>query len=406
MKKLVFLLIVIHCILSFSPKFTSGVYAMVDAGVVLVLAGCFLFNSIRTPYASRIFPYFIGFFLLLLLYYIIGYSSSTIGRACFPLPKFLFSVFITMYCCENMNVKEMKGIVAAIVIIAFVNVLYNAIFCTQYPYASTEAVTDFDFRSLNVGGTKFSHFSLSFFILSFCGVLEAKHRLLRIVFLLLTLLSAYYVIQCGQRMTIILFLFMVTILLVISKITTRRIMVLVLTIIATVVVLGHSDFVLEKMYSLTDSERVMQRLNSLSETSIYGVDNDSFSGRIYYYKMSLETLFGGLGNFFFGVGYHEAELENKFLIGIGGHSQILDILAMYGIVGGVLVYMILRYTYNYLSYLINNEHYRRQFSIIFIIFISLSLLKYTFDDHNSLLLFFALPLLYKIFDNPQLKPSK
>lgn len=402
MKKFIFILIVLHCILAFSPMYASGIYKIVDVGILVVL-GLLFFKKIKNTYASKITPVFICFFLLITIYVMFGVSSTSFFRACLSLPSFLFSIFITMYCYENMESKELRWLLAIIIFIAFSNILYNSIFCTLNPFAASEARNDFGLREMNIGSTKFSHFALSFFILTLCGFLEYEKKWLRILFIALAILSAYYIIYCGQRMTVVLFLLISTLIFIISKFSKNIRLYIVIVGILAIIVSNNLNSILSGLSANIESERLLYRINSLNETSIYGIDDDSFSGRVYYYKMSLQTFFSGVWNFLFGVGYHEADIFHKSSIGIGGHSQIIDILAMYGVLGAMMIFYILQKTYQYIIHILKDKHHKLLISLSFLIFFTMSLFKYTFDDDNSMLLFFALPLLLRQIENSNIE---
>ena len=93
------------------------------------------------------------------------------------------------------------------------------------------------------------------------------------------------------------------------------------------------------VFKYTGYNRFTDRLNEIGMLIFKGdglVKEFSGSARIRLYLVSLDTWRSSVKHFFFGVGYPDLNIRDNFSL-VGGHSDFIDSLAKYGIVGEVLL---------------------------------------------------------------------
>ena len=130
------------------------------------------------------------------------------------------------------------------------------------------------------------------------------------------------------------------------------------------------------------------------------LDNSSLAGRFLLGMTSLKTFFSGITSFIWGIGDNimikeQYEFYDLLSLGIGNHSQFLDTLAKYGIIGGVIFVNIVKG----MSIWLKKIAIRRQFShyiglFVFVFFFQSVLNNSLFPD-LFIIIFILFPLLLK-----------
>ncbi len=177
--------------------------------------------------------------------------------------------------------------------------------------------------------------------------LNVKRFAPRIIALSLLVLSLYLNIAVLQRGTVVLMTFAELGLILLFLIKRKSIVISLSVIIAPFVLIAFlSDnmiYIFDWLAQVVPSERLAVRFNQISMALTYESlesAGGSLSARNSLMGISWNTFTSSFGHFLFGAGEHAG--DNTI---IGHHSFILDTLASYGIIGGVLLFVYFRKQY-------------------------------------------------------------
>lgn len=402
MKKFILVLIVIHCLIAFTPYMSGVNFAFLDFGIMIFTMIHFI-GIIKNKYLNTIGIPALLLILLMIFYSIIGRSSSSVGSIIFVPMAFMYPFFLTMYCMQELNFREKKSLVMIVLMICLVNILYNSYAITLNPLLASDYFLDKEFSAkMNIGGTDYSHFALFLTLVSLCAYNDCKKKNIKYLMILLMVISIYYIVACGMRATVVIFLIVSFPLIAVASNVNRSFIFYGILLLATIVLIIDYNSILRFLISLFDSERLSSRFESLLETNT--INDDSFSGRVYYYRLSIETFFSSFDRFLFGVGAHPLrELDVRTIGMVGGHSQIFDLLAQYGVLGFLIMILLFSSIAKYFFSLACNKIVLRQYKILFVVLILFSCFKYSFNAHVSLLIFFILPMANDIWSKNNIR---
>lgn len=372
--------------------------------VALWLVLALLFTGDKTKFKSLLLVYFLLLTFLLVGYKNIGYSSAQWGtvftQICFYSTFLLFFLYRKHLLCLN------DKLFAVIVVCIILNLISNIYIGNIYEDISS-MMYDETYREnmegkLNVGGTPFNTFMLLVYFICVFMFLNDRRKKVRLIMLLVASLDVYYLLFYGHRGSIVTTLVFFTILFPIFRLSTvsktKKYISLILLLIIGLFVYIFYDDILNWVISIS-SDRLAYRFEDLKSSTKSGISEDSFSGRLGLALMSLGTFFRSVISIFFGIGDHRWEdvgWNAIKTIGIGGHSQICDTLARYGLLGATLIYGLFASFYRELKKMTGSPYIQKQVKIIFIFFIFLSLTKETFlpDIGFVILVFFPCAIMF------------
>ena len=412
----IFVLTCIYGLIVLTPISAEIVPQIVlPAFVVLWLVLALLFTSDKTKYKSSLLIRFLLLTLLLVGYKYTGFSSAQWGivfiQICFYSTFLLF--FLYKKYLLNFNNKLFAIIIICIVLNLISNIyignIYEDISSMMYDETYRESMEG----KLNVGGTPFNTFMLLVYFICILLFLNDRRRKVRIIILLVALLDVYYLMFYGHRGSIVTTLVIFTILFPIFRLstvskTTKILSLFFIVIIALFAYIFYDDIL--NWIIANSSERLAYRFEDLKSSSKSGLTEDSFSGRLSLALMSLGTFFRSITSLFFGIGDHRWEdfgWNAIKSIGIGGHSQICDTLARYGLLGTTLIYGLFSSFYRELKKMTGSTYVQKQVKFIFIFFIFLSITKETFlpDIGFVILVFFPCAIMF-LQEKPRSKKIK
>ena len=210
--------------------------------------------------------------------------------------------------------------------------------------------------------------------ISLIVVLHVKSFLPRIIAIVGLLLSLILNLFILQRATNVIFT-IAEIGLILVFLFKRKSIIIALSI----VMIGFALFALSSnsivavfdwLAAISPSERLSERFNDIS-MSIAFQDIESTSGsfarRHELAMISWDTFTSSIGSFLFGVGEHTS--NNNI---IGNHNFFIDILAQYGIIGGILVFIYFKKQYQlFISYCDQNKNWTlfMQCTIVFVFYV-------------------------------------
>ena len=363
------LFFLIFIVLGLSMPILSIDTPMVFIAIVLLI----LFNFKKVK--KRLFFLCLLWSIYSLMLYFLNFSNSTIGNIFDDICFFLIPLVLILYKGSNSKI-----IILSIDIILVLNFIYNSIILIALPgILDTMNYIDLDYDKLNFSGTSFVMHASIYAVIKLYDFSNLNKK--NIVFISIALI---YVFLSGKATFVILSsLVLLHVILKSFKIKPWKSLMII------------SMFIL--LFSLfKDKIPINDRLlNRIEATSQLDTDSEYFE-RFNLINLSFQTF---LKNPLVGVGYDKEDINGDiniaYKIGIGMHSELVDFLPRYGLIGVLFLLLFIK--------LIKKQIMFTNYKYIFSLFLMLSIFSNTFTITSSILLFIYFPLLnhekVKFFNN-------
>lgn len=396
------LLLLLYATIAFTPIIKNSLLLMILGVSFLPFV---LSHSVSINYRKHqlIVLYVLLYLIICLLYRITGVSSIPLGQFVYHL-SFFWLILVMLILPHILSHKQMKWVFWSVVLVVSLNILDNIRLCIAYPDLFFLVSRDKDDlgMNLNIGGSKFYNAVFFFFTICFFGMLNCNDKKYKYALLCSVVLSLIFIFGFCLKAAVLIFAGFSAFLLYFSKRakSPKRFILLLLlpSLSAFVIVSTFSDQIIELISNFFSSERLSQRLIALiasdeSETSTLEVREN-------LWLMSVNTWLDNFSNFIFGIGDHRANWDagqTAAQTGIGQHSDFLDSLARYGLIGLLLLVSIFVYSFKYILSFFDNE-YKLQLQVIFLLFVLFGFSKGVFQSDIGFVLFVLLPLLGNIIN--------
>lgn len=333
----------------------------------------------------------------ILMYRLVGISSAAWGNY-YKQIFFFFFIFVGQFYINFMGKDYCERLLNVVFLVSMFNIVQNIYLLCLYPNASVELNYSSLYNETNIGGTMFS-----FYTVLMAGLIlmifknKSKTKLICIIAFFL---CAVYIFLAARATAII--MLSITIFLygyfrfMSKRVKMERILYFISMLLLCFLGWKFAPLVLEFISNRVDNARITDRLMAVANLLAGNLTQDDIAlvGRIDLYFLSVSTFLENIKNFIFGVGYHTTENLTSswyYSIGVGGHSEFLDLAARYGLIGIILIANILRLFYKSITKHKNfNCYYVAK--VIFMIFIFYSFVNNSFDPSIGMLLFLALPI--------------
>lgn len=394
-------LLFLSVVFAFTPILRSGMLLLLtELGLMTVVLSHSMSKNYRCNGSLVLAVYL--YLLMCIVYRLLGISSIAPGALAIHL--FFFISILIMLQLPNLTTERQNNRMAIIMIIVILfNVLDNIRLCLTYPELYVLVNRDMESvgENLNIGGSKFYNALFFFFTICFFFFMNSRNKRNRIIMLVGVLLTAAFILAFCLKASVIVFTFLSAFLLFFAKKAKNTKSFILRIFIPAMIAYGlvsiFSDLIIELITNTFSSDRLAQRLILL-------IDSDSpdatrgaatVEARENLWLMSINTWTDNIVNFIFGIGDHRADWaagQTAAETGIGQHSDFLDSLARYGLLGSLIILQILILSFKYLlSYF--EEKYRLQVLVIIILFVLFGFTKAVFQVDIGILLFVFLPLM-------------
>lgn len=363
-----------------------------------------LFNKVSVWWMIYLFMY--------VIMVIIGFSSTNINFVVSNFPKYLIPA-IGYFVIKNYNRKEKIVILLCFFVIYLANLVYNIFLGFQFPYifeeqASTEASIDFSVL-MNIANTFFVEICFLLIGVLVMTMLVIKDKRWGSLCLLLVLPMAYYMLFQNTRGTAILLLMVELVGMFLaffepSRQANRRAYYIFSTVslllVAVIVFIPLMSWLMEYL----QSDRLADRLNDLvdfkqSGGNLNNVEEGSFTERILLAQTSLNTFLSSPVNILIGIGDHSQAFGGDLIkSGIGNHSEFIDVLARFGLVGAIVFWNITRKYYQMLKSLSSKREILKYVDVLFWIIIISGILNLLFVPTMLFFMYLVFPLFIVLVD--------
>lgn len=338
------------------------------------------------------------------LYKIIGYSTASFG-SCVSYFSLFMSIIFGWYISVFASHKQKIFVLVCYTAIILLNVIVN-IYLIQVVFEGVDIEKLQESASLegvaNYGGSSFAAYaffaSLCFLILTY----YSRNFYHTIISFVPFCVCIYYVIFCSMRGTTAVLFIAAFILLTTnrylqnSKISPRNINTFIFFFCFILFIFKDSLFQL--LIDYAPNERLAVRFEDVMSTSSNGVSEESFTGRGALFKIAFNSWLQNPITFLFGIG--EPLLgsdDNKYLVaGISGHSDMVDQLAKYGLLGSILFLRCLYLGYKYLRRMYVSTKCENLVKYVILCFFIYGTIKIMYHDDCFIVVFILFPLVLDI----------
>ena len=363
--------------------------------VVVVLWGYMIINNstLTKRIKSSLYLPVTIYIILIFTYRFLGISDAAWGNYLNQL-GFLSCILFMPFIRKGQSTRKwFLWIIWAVIVFNVVDNIFLSYLYPQINYARFYVDEEF-LSSINAGGPSFYFLTLFVFNICFFSLLNSNSKRLRLPILICCILSAVYILGfCYKGITVIFFILSVVLIYYakrsksISQFITITISVLLFTIV--IVLLFSEDWV-AFIKAVSPHERLTARLVGLVDSNDIEAGSHSATSRTSLYLLSIKTWLSEITNFIYGIGDHRT-LFGAASTGISQHSDLLDILPIYGLIGLTFIWIIFKNAFKIILSYFDNE-YRIQVSTIFLLFILYGLVEKLFHPMAGAVMFLLLPL--------------
>lgn len=331
------------------------------------------------------------YFLIIVFYKIVGISTAWWDIAAGYFGWLLCAIVssIAVFTLSNKKILIIKWL---IYIVSLIVLIYVSVMSSR-----NMMIMDIE-DAISQESASYGTSIMLFAGISTIGFFNTQKRKVKFLYLIGAFMSMYVTIEVMQRgtnviMSVIL-LASIAIFQFVNVKSTLRFIVIFSIIILFLYQSGAIFSLLDYVANSISTDRIATRINALNYYLQYGdavEAGSSMATRSELMHRSLNTFSDSFVNVLFGVGDHRG-------IGspVGNHSEILDVLARYGIIGFSLVFIMFKRLFMYWYRLLDfNKRVQYQVLAILTIFIARNFWGFSLTSAISILLFLYMPLVLR-----------
>jgi len=400
----IFAVIALYALMSLGPHLLSFIPRIVHYIICFALLFYFIIQGLLSSsnIGRKVLIAMLLFIMLIWLYYVFSYTTASIGNV-YNQTSFLLFIPITLY-VERYFSKSQKKILLALLFYVIIISVFKSI--QQYTFYGemVRLLSDEELENKGfINSTNFNTSILLIFGTLFMVFLNINSGLLKVFILSFEVLFFFYLFFCGARGSVVLALLVFLFLLPFIKYSginaTVKTFLISALILFFIVFLFEKNFIFDFLISISP-ERLSDRFLDLKQTANNGFNDNSLSGRYGLFAVSLRSWLNNPISFLFGIGDHRGSFNGMLSYadaGIGGHSELLDSLARWGLLGGILLYVILKSVYLKSKILFEAKILSRQSIAIYSLFIYCFVFKSVFYPNIGCSFFLMTFLIFDIF---------
>ena len=317
---------------------------------------------------------------------LINFSTSAWGNYAVHILYF-FPVLVFGTYRTRISEKEKSFIWTVYFLSILLNVISNVFVLIRYPQYNlmlnyAEIYNGISLQKLNLGNTMFAYLIMLFALCCFYFVCFGRKK-----YIVPLILSVAYVFMSSKTTAMLLMLF--GFLIIFQKKMANRIrrgQRIAIVAIGAVLIIIAIKVGLPLLANSIDNSYIQERLMAIANGD-YGSE---YFSRIELAMLSLKTF---ASHPFFGVGYELINLTSTgaYSTGIGHHSEIIDLLGRYGLIGAIFNVLIYFGFYKYVMKLDGDENDKSFGRILLLIVLIYSFLNNSIAVETGVFLFYIIP---------------
>lgn len=391
--------IFLMAVLTVTPRFYVAIY-MIPLWMVFF---CFTLSSIgRTSREiKKLLLLGLLFVTICITYKLLGVSSASLTY-CMVRPFVYFApilALVVIHECDNES--KIRFLFHFISLVIAVNVADSIRLVHQFGLENmiyqrlAEAVEGESEGVLNLGGTLFVNMIAFYGSVMFFAFLRSRRFAEKLLFFFYFGITAYFIVFLSLKASVIIILFASVVLMYVankSKNNFGKIVLISLLIIGFLYI--FRDSIINGMISIIDSDRITSRLEIFTSSGDVG-ESSTLMSREHLWLVSINSWLQDPLTFLFGIGDHDwVQLGSEEKSGIGNHSDILDVLARYGILGASVFYSSIIVYYKYLKRIYGGL-YKWEIVSFMITILMMGLTKRFISGEVAIIYFILFPLSLK-----------
>ncbi len=378
------------------PKFV--IFVFISFWFLTALGFCS--RHVTTPQICTMMSIFWLFYIF--TYHLIGLSNVHINIyfQCF---FFFFFMYAFLFYNKWGSKKENARLLKILFLFIFISFFWGCVTLIINPLINNYSEKD----GFNVGNTPYSFFVSIVWICAYLTIKETKGT--RIILLVLSLCLILLMSRTITILVTILFLGLFLIQGITGK--NRRIKKILLTVLLFLALLAineNSEAIVSFVATLFgDQSKIAERLNELNYFAHNGIFSSmrgaSGSARIILYQSSIKAWLSTPETFLFGNGwiqYESYSIDLADSILVGGHSELFDSLAKFGVLGTCLFFGSIIIFFSKIKSVMNDKRKSATNCFLVTVIVYSILNRFATEPSVGLGLFFIFPisLLYRDCD--------
>ncbi len=328
---------------------------------------------------------------LKLSYKMLGISSTGWGIYINDFTYYFFC-FAMLLALPRMDEKQKRFVFAVIIITVLFSSIQNMILHERLGSRLFHSLSN----STNVNNITSTQFSSAAMLMSGTSLICFLHgKKKKYLWLVLFIVLIWFNLTVAERaINMIMTAIMVVMIIIFNR--RRRIIVNLLLVLMTVifvVIILNYGVVIDYISNLIGSDRITMKLNQIKRAFDAGdivAGGGSLAARYRLYMLSVRTWLSSFTNFLVGIGEHYGSHN-----WIGNHSQFLDVLGQYGLIGAPLLFYVVAWTLKKVFFILQVNKgipIYRQVSAVCAIFVIRGILGVVMCGTIAIQMFLFLPL--------------
>ena len=325
MKAINVLIFNIYILITFTPILSNS-YLQIALAILWIATSLFLYPYIEKSWKLIIFVW-IAYAIILKF---IGYSTAEWGNygiyILFFFPLRVFDVY-----SKILDQDEKYHIFRWILIVSIANLIYNLYFLINHPSANLELNFSNQYANQNLGNSGFTFVIMLILIYFLYYALKGKKLYIPIV-----IIGIIYLVFSSKTTAFLIFL-IITYAIIVSLFLKhiKKSQQVIVFILGIVILCLAYTYGLEGLATLIKNDYITTRIDALLKGDV----SSTYLSRFSLAKLSLHTF---ANHPIFGIGYVKADFSKISYIstGIGHHSEFIDHLGRYGIIGAIFYCLI------------------------------------------------------------------
>lgn len=342
------------------------------------------------------------FVFICVIYRLVGVSSAKMSY-CVVLPFLFFVPVLALIVIDKChNEQQIRFLFHFISLAVAINIADNirlfyqlgmdVVFQNLAGIMEEEGIT-----GLNLGSSMFINMSVFYAIIMFMAFLKSNNNYEKILLLVYVSISAYFIIMCSFKASAVILMLMSFVSMFIAvKAKKHVVTILILMVVVGAVVFLFMDSIINFLIGVIGSQRIADRLIIFTSEGDMS-DSGSLMTRNELWLVSIKTWLSGVSSFFLGIGDHNwQDFVSTSDSGIGNHSDLLDVLARYGIIGGLIFYSSIKVYYDYLKKRCGTSFKFELLSFFILVFL-MGFTKKIVGAQPAIMIFILFPLTLRCF---------
>ena len=343
------------------------------------------------------------FVTICIAYSLLGVSSASLTYCMVKPFVFYAPVLALVVIHECNNESKIRFLFHFISLIIAVNVADSIRLVNEFGLENmiyqrlAEAVEGESEGALNLGGTLFVNMIVFYGSVMFFAFLRSKQIVEKLLFFFYFGITVFFIVFLSLKASaVIILLASVALMYVACKSNNNFGKIVFISLLVFGIIFIFRDRLINAMISIIDSDRITARFEIFTSSGDVE-DSSTMMSRGHLWLVSVNSWLQDPFTFLFGIGDHNwMELGSEEKSGIGNHSDVLDVLARYGLLGASVFYSSIIVYYKYLKRMYGGLYKWEIVSFMFPI-VMMGLTKRFISGEAGIIFFILFPLSLKYF---------